>query len=283
MKHKKSQYQTISQFAELCGTTRQTLQYYDKIGLLHPLHIGEQGYRYYDQAQRYDFQLISTLKQSGCSLSEIHEIMKTNANDQVLEILAEKKQQLNKAAKKVNMFRTFLDYTINFLNIFYSTVSDMPVLIDVNQHVGVYRYTLKQPAKPFSSELKEGMLEYNSFCSANENIQQYPYGFLIPEEEFKSGRRRVTHIICMCHGTDLYDVPATVRQGKYIMLKKSMFNARNKDREEAYDIILRYMADNRLQLNGETYEVPADIPKFMRREDCFHVLILVPVTEEENQ
>jgi effector-binding domain-containing protein len=67
------------------------------------------------------------------------------------------------------------------------------------------------------------------------------------------------------------------------MLKKSMFNARNKDREEAYDIILRYMAVNRLQLNGETYEVPADIPKFMRREDCFHVLILVPVTEEENQ
>ncbi len=62
---------SISQFAKFCGTTRQTLQYYDKIGLLHPALTGEQGYRYYNQPQSYDFRFITTLKNMGCSLEEI--------------------------------------------------------------------------------------------------------------------------------------------------------------------------------------------------------------------
>jgi DNA-binding transcriptional MerR regulator len=69
MKYNKNPFLTISQFAQICGTTRQTLQYYDKIGLCAPIHR-QAGYRYYDFMQRFDFQLISTLKQSGCTLEE---------------------------------------------------------------------------------------------------------------------------------------------------------------------------------------------------------------------
>jgi effector-binding domain-containing protein len=124
------------------------------------------------------------------------------------------------------------------------------------------------------------MLDFNYFCSTNENIQQYPYGFVIPEDEFINGTHRATHIICMCHGSDLNELPAIVPQGKYIMLKKSMHKAYEDDREEAYTIINDFMADNGLKLNGDSYEVAADVPEFMRRADHYHVIFLVPVIEE---
>ena len=282
MKRKKNPHQTISQFAELCGTTRQTLQYYDKIGLLHPLYIGEQGYRYYDPVQRYDFQLISTLKQSGCSLDEINEIMKRNGDEQVLQILADKRQQLTKEAKKVAMFRTFLDYTISFLKLLYSSVSEKPRLIELNHFVGIIRFALKKPMSLYSEELAEGILEFNYFCSTNENIQQYPYGYVIPQEEFDSGLRRATHIICMCHGSDPNDIPTLIPQGKYILLKKRMHVNYEADREEAYSLLYKFMAENNLKPNGDAYEVPADIPEFMRKADHYHVIIMVSVTEENN-
>jgi DNA-binding transcriptional MerR regulator len=50
---------SISQFAKFCGTTRQTLQYYDKIGLLRPALTGEQGYRYYKQHTRATISALS--------------------------------------------------------------------------------------------------------------------------------------------------------------------------------------------------------------------------------
>jgi DNA-binding transcriptional MerR regulator len=94
MKNHKTPLMTISRFAELCGTTRQTLQYYDKMGLLHPIYTGKQGYRYYNAMQRYDFLMISTLKQSGCSLDEIKKITGQKGWGSILPELADKNRKL---------------------------------------------------------------------------------------------------------------------------------------------------------------------------------------------
>ncbi len=108
MKNPKIPLMTISRFAELCGTTRQTLQYYDKMGLLHPAYTGKQGYRYYSAMQRYDFQIISTLKQSGCSLEEIKRITDQKGQGGMLPELANKKLKLEQESRKLILYLTFL-------------------------------------------------------------------------------------------------------------------------------------------------------------------------------
>jgi len=41
---------TIKEIADLAGVITRTLRYYDHLGLLPPAKMGENGYRYYDQA-----------------------------------------------------------------------------------------------------------------------------------------------------------------------------------------------------------------------------------------
>ena len=62
---------TTGQFAALCGTTKETLFHYDRIGILKPACVGENGYRYYTAVQFYDFDLIRTMKYTGSSLEDI--------------------------------------------------------------------------------------------------------------------------------------------------------------------------------------------------------------------
>ncbi|MCL1982517.1 MAG: MerR family transcriptional regulator [Clostridiales bacterium] len=62
---------TISDFAKLSRTTRDTLLYYDKIGLLSPAARGENNYRYYSSGQFTIVNVIRTLQELGMTLDEI--------------------------------------------------------------------------------------------------------------------------------------------------------------------------------------------------------------------
>ena len=42
---------SISEMAAMFGLTRQTLIYYDRIGLFAPAHVNEEGYRLYEPTQ----------------------------------------------------------------------------------------------------------------------------------------------------------------------------------------------------------------------------------------
>ena len=41
---------TVKQLSELAGVSVRTLHYYDEMGLLKPSSVGENSYRYYDDA-----------------------------------------------------------------------------------------------------------------------------------------------------------------------------------------------------------------------------------------
>ena len=62
---------SIAEFAEFSRTTRDTLLYYDKIGLLSPELRGENNYRYYSSGQLGVVNLIRTCQSLGMTLAEI--------------------------------------------------------------------------------------------------------------------------------------------------------------------------------------------------------------------
>ena len=63
---------SIGEFSKLAHISTRMLRHYDRIGLLHPSHVGnENGYRYYEQTQLATLAKIETLKGFGFTLAEI--------------------------------------------------------------------------------------------------------------------------------------------------------------------------------------------------------------------
>lgn len=82
-----SQLMKSGEFAEYCGTTKETLRHYKNIGLLSPAAMSEAGYALYSSLQWANFMLISSLQSSGCSLVQIREYLNSPASKDLEAVL----------------------------------------------------------------------------------------------------------------------------------------------------------------------------------------------------
>lgn len=85
---------TIGEFSRTCFVTKKTLRYYDNIGLLHPAHVAENGYRYYTTDQIRTMRLVLRLKTYGLSLPEIAAHLANPDNMLLSQKLREKQHRM---------------------------------------------------------------------------------------------------------------------------------------------------------------------------------------------
>ena len=108
---------SISDFAAYCGTTRQTLQYYDRIGLMEPIKVGEQGYRYYHPLQAHEVRMIRSFQGSGSSLEELREILNSTSIDALQDWITLKQEAMAAEMKRLNREFIYLSRYREFLEI----------------------------------------------------------------------------------------------------------------------------------------------------------------------
>lgn len=102
-------YLTTGEFAKFCGTSKDTLIFYDRQNLLKPRHVSENGYRRYEPEQFYDFDFISMLKETGSSLTEIREQLQTRSPERILALLEEKAPVLKRESERLARRRAALE------------------------------------------------------------------------------------------------------------------------------------------------------------------------------
>ncbi len=91
---------TVNEVSKLTGVSARTLQYYDKIGLLHPAQYTETGYRLYDDAALEKLQQILLFRELEFPLKDIKAIMdnpnfdRGKALEQQIVLLTLKKEHL---------------------------------------------------------------------------------------------------------------------------------------------------------------------------------------------
>lgn len=94
MKEKEGQLLTISEMANICRISRQTLIYYDKHDVFKPEYMDEKGYRYYSIYQVPYLREICALKNNNLSLREIVENFQNRNIKNTQDLLRLKKQNL---------------------------------------------------------------------------------------------------------------------------------------------------------------------------------------------
>lgn len=125
---KKEYFLTTGEFAELCGTTKETLFHYDEIGILKPVWIGENRYRYYTPAQFFDYDLIRMMKYTGSSLNDIKWYFRHYNTAHFLEIFRKKQEEIAKKKQELEEISHFLSDTIKMTENALDDVYDRPEL-----------------------------------------------------------------------------------------------------------------------------------------------------------
>ena len=87
-----SPYFTAGELASMFGISKQSLLYYDKIHLLSPDFISENGYRHYSIAQYLDLEIIVNLRSLDIPISDIQHYLQNRGQDQLKEIFRRKDQ-----------------------------------------------------------------------------------------------------------------------------------------------------------------------------------------------
>lgn len=116
MNENNTKYFTTGEFAKLCKVNKQTLFYYDQIGILSPVWKNEKGYRYYSLQQVELFTVIHLLKDLGMSLEEIKHYAEDKSPDKLLAIMYEQKKKITKQRLEIEMKANMIDAQIDSLN-----------------------------------------------------------------------------------------------------------------------------------------------------------------------
>lgn len=84
----RSIYMTIGDVSKIYGISKQTILYYEKLGLFSPAKIEDNGYRYYTLEECYRLELILSLKKLNLSLKDIQDYVE-HRGPHMLKILLE--------------------------------------------------------------------------------------------------------------------------------------------------------------------------------------------------
>lgn len=106
---------TAGQFAKLASTTKRTVVWYDKEGILKPFETNNLSYRFYKPEQIIDFQVILLLRQLNFSIDQIKKFITKNKT--LKDLFHEKRKiVLKEIINLKKQLKTIDNYYHNFKN-----------------------------------------------------------------------------------------------------------------------------------------------------------------------
>jgi len=104
------------EMARLHGVSKQTLIYYDTIGLFRPKEVGEEsGYRYYGLEQFEELDVILCLKSLGMSLKEIKGYLEQSSTTERIQLLESRRDDVQRKLREIRNTQKRLESVIGSL------------------------------------------------------------------------------------------------------------------------------------------------------------------------
>ncbi|MBU2702438.1 DNA-binding transcriptional MerR regulator [Sporomusaceae bacterium BoRhaA] len=177
-------YLSISEMAEIHSVSRQTLIYYDKIGLFKPERVDEHGYRYYSSSQIPFLREICFLKAAGIKLADIKKHIKNRNLTTAISLLEYHRGFINKEIRKLLQTRESIESRLNTYANIYSYKEELyqPVIEEFSERKIVFF--------PFKHEISRQELHLTSMRAWNTLVKQgmlpsKGFGTMIMKESVK--------------------------------------------------------------------------------------------------
>lgn len=180
-------YYKISEFAALCGLSRDTLLHYDRIGILKPAFVAPSGYRYYTLSQFTTVDLIAVLKASGTPLSEIKGYLQNADVPTGIRLLESKVQDLRARRAEIDRMLQSLEQTLDAMREGEESVCGRLRLTRLEE-----RYLIATPtgyrSPPTERQFARTMQAHFAACEQCGLGAGFQAGGIIPRERALEGR-----------------------------------------------------------------------------------------------
>lgn len=273
VKSPREKYYRIGEISRLYKISTDILRYYDKIGLMSPDFIGENGYRYYSKKQIWKLNNIRNLRNIGVGLEDIKEFLDerniNSANDIIefqlekvedkIKKLTELKEELTSKLENIEFFKTFKDF-------------NKPVLKFIPKRKFLRsKGNFKQDWEiDFELKILNEKTEYdNDFILTNNEI-----GATLSKENFLKGE-----YLTFSESFIINDVKGEIIPEGYFLT--IVFKGKYDESYKYYNILKKYIEENNLIVTGDIHEIYHIEIHITENEDEFITEIQIPVAEQQ--
>lgn len=267
---------SAGELAKYQGISKQTLLYYDKIGLFRPSYTDpENGYRYYSAEQLDYLDTIIIMKKIGFSLKEIKQNMKNYTTKNSIKSFQHQLLVIEEKIKELSLIHNRLEHRCTQLKQAYAMQSEQPA-VNIADETYLLCHEVEAPcsAKEISIATKQC---YAQALSDNLPIF-FQSGVSVPMERIRSGH-------CIEASTAFLTTENVPSVSNITRLPKgltaSIYHFGNYyELATSYAKLIEYCKDNHLKIISDSYEFCINDYITSRFEDEFITKIMFYVKTE---
>ena len=229
---------TVGETARICSIPADTLRYYDKIGLIHPSVMGENGYRYYKYEDFLFLNTIKYLKKLGMPLADMKKLFDRRCKEATRQNFFLQLDQINKQIRELQGIRLQL-----LRNIHYFDLTDNLDLEKQKPEIREYPDRLAILSHGESVKRKSRIKEQNVSADFSKGKS---YDML--SGRFDRPRAAGNMLVGESQSNKAKKVPG----GSYACL---YHGGSLEHMEESYQRLLKYVEANNLEITGDIYEI----------------------------
>ncbi len=243
---------SVGQFAKLCGTTRDTLRFYYEQNIITPRVDPNNGYHYYSPSQISSFFFIHTMRQAGCSIKEISEIIHNSSRDKIERLVNSKILDMQKELYLINKKISALHLGMWILGKFEQHQSGDPFL-DILPDISVSKTEIENKESAFhTADIAGDISNHLSKSDTGNSLSTFPTGITISYKDFIKRHYVYNNIISLsflpADNVDSFWLPANTAVCCYQ-------DDSSKDIEKTYRKILNYIKKKGLTPCSDLYVI----------------------------
>ena len=241
---------SVSQFAKLCGTTRDTLRHYYENGLLLPRIDESNGYHYYSASQISSFFFISTFRQAGCSIKEIDELLHNSTKENIRQLTNSKLLDMQRELITLHNKIASLNLGLWLLEKYDRTQSLTPFMETLdNISVASTPIERKESAR-HTGDIARDLSRHLTAASEENNLSIFPTGVTMAYDDLVHQNYIYNHVISLsilpADHVRTIPLPCSTVVSCY-------HDHHEPDIEQTYQKIVRYIEDHDLEARSDLH------------------------------
>ena len=193
------------EFAKICQTTRDTLRYYEKQGILVPYKNEWNGYHYYSHAQISSYYFIKTFRDLDCSVADIKEYLLAGDKVRFDEFVEKQYDALLRMRLELDRKIGVITSTRKLLKQIRANDVGKPVRCHFSEKMYLKQTGIESRPATSSGEISEDVRRHLMECDYP-GIQSFPMGASIGWQDFMQERYTYKNVFSFAEEKSLPDV-----------------------------------------------------------------------------